>query len=261
MLRTRRWRFVALGALLFVSGMTFGPLANASHSWGGYHWARTANPFSLGVGDNVSAAWDGYLNEAISDWSVSPVLDLVKETGRAKSAKSCRATSGRIQVCNAFYGNNGWLGLAQIWLSGSHITQARAQMNDTYFSQSSYNTPAWRRLVMCQELAHDFGLDHQDENFGNPNYGTCMDYTSDPDGPPSNEHPNQHDYDQILSIYAHVDSFTTVGSTTAAQGAPQDVNRQDEWGRSQRYDSHGRPTEYERDFGGGKKVVTFVIWA
>jgi hypothetical protein len=30
-----------------------------------------------------------------------------------------------------------------------------------------------------------------------------MDYTSDPDGPPSNEHPNSHDLDQIASIYAH----------------------------------------------------------
>lgn len=51
--------------------------AAANHSWGGYHWARTSNPFTLKVGDNVSAAWDGYLDEAITDWSVSSVL---KET-------------------------------------------------------------------------------------------------------------------------------------------------------------------------------------
>ena len=59
--------------------------------------------------------------------------------------------------------------------------------------------------MICQEIAHDFGLDHQDENFSNPNLGTCMDYTSDPEGPPSNEHPNQHDYDQLESIYSHLD--------------------------------------------------------
>ncbi len=35
---------------------------------------------------------------------------------------------------------------------------------------------------MCQEIGHDFGLDHQDENFNNPNLGTCMDYTNDPLG-------------------------------------------------------------------------------
>lgn len=260
-MRTQRRLSVILAGILLTTGLGFVSVADANHSWGGYHWARTVNPFNLGVGDNVSAAWDGYLNEAISDWSVSSVLDLVKEAGGAKSAKSCRATSGRVQVCNANYGSTGWLGIAQIWLSGSHITQGRAQMNDTYFSQPAYNTPAWRRLVMCQEIAHDFGLDHQDETFDNPNLGSCMDYTNKPAGPPSNEHPNQHDYDQIVSIYSHVDSTTTVGSTTAARGASNEVGRQDQWGQARRYDSRGRPTVFERDFGGGKKVVTFVIWA
>jgi hypothetical protein len=32
--------------------------ASASHSWGGYHWARTANPFTIKLGDNVSGPWD-----------------------------------------------------------------------------------------------------------------------------------------------------------------------------------------------------------
>ena len=35
-----------------------------------------------------------------------------------------------------------------------------------------------------------------------------MDYTSNPLGPPSNEHPNQHDYDQLATIYTHLDSTT-----------------------------------------------------
>jgi hypothetical protein len=260
-MKTQRRLPVVLAAVLLSTGIGFAPVADASHSWGGYHWARTANPFSLGTGDNVSSAWDDYLNQAISDWSASSVLDLVKEAGGAKKAKSCRATSGRIEVCNANYGNTGWLGLAQIWISGLHITQGRTQLNDTYFNTATYNTPPWRRLVMCQEIAHDFGLDHQDENFDNPNLGTCMDYTSDPDGPPSNEHPNQHDYDEIVTIYGHLDSTTTVGSATAARGASQEVDRQDQWGRARRYDSRGRPSVYERDFGGSKKVVTFVIWA
>lgn len=93
------------------------------------------------------------------------MLDLSKVTGSTKNAKTCRPTSGLIEVCAASYGNNGWLGLAQIWISGTHITQGTAKMNDYYFNQSPYNTPAWRRLVVCQELAHDFGLNHQDENF------------------------------------------------------------------------------------------------
>ena len=69
------------------------------------------------------------------------------------------------------------------------------KLNDTYFNTSTYNTEAWRNLVSCQEVGHTFGLDHQDENFNNPNLGTCMDYTNDPS---SNQHPNQHDYDHLM---------------------------------------------------------------
>ena len=123
--------------------------------------------------------------------------------------------------------------------SGSHITQAVAKMNDTYFNTATYNSPAWRRLVMCQEIAHDFGLDHQDEDFDNANLGSCMDYTSDPDGPPSNEHPNAHDFAQIDDIYDHLDSTSTTsaralpGHAPAAMG-PIDLDSPGQWGRLMR---------------------------
>jgi hypothetical protein len=192
------------------------------------------------------------LDQAISDWNPSRVLDLTKVTGQAKG-KNCRPTSGRIEVCNARYGSNGWLGIANIWVTGgTHITQGTTRLNDTYFEQPQYNTPAWRRLVMCQEIAHDFGLDHQDENFGNSNLGSCMDYTSDPDGPPSNEHPNAHDFDQLESIYAHLDSFSTVGGAegflpdAVPSFAPaHQVSR----------------STFVQDLGGGRKLVTHVFWA
>ena len=81
--------------------------------------------------------------------------------------KTCKATAGRIEVCNSTYGKNGWLGIAQIWLSGGHISQGTVKLNDTYFKTAQYNTTAWRNLVSCQEVGHTFGLDHQDENFSN----------------------------------------------------------------------------------------------
>ena len=122
------------------------------------------------------------------------VLDLQKVAGRT-SGSTCQPTLGRIEAATPHTATNGWLGIAQIWTtSRSHITQAVTKVNDSYFNTANYNKPEWRRLVMCQEIAHDFGLDHQDENFDNPNLGTCMDYTSKPLGPPSNEHPNAHDY-------------------------------------------------------------------
>lgn len=240
----------------------------ATHSWGGYHWARTANPFNLKLGDNVTTDWDSYLAKASSDWSTptggaTKVLNTNVVPGQSKA--NCRPTSGRVEVCDKAYGNNGWLGLAQIWVSGLHITQATSKMNDTYFSTSPYNTPAWKQFVMCQEVGHTFGLDHQDTNFDNPNLGTCMDYTNDPsrnDGAGTNLQPNQHDYDELAIIYAHLDSFTTVGQTkgqAAQQAATANLENPGEWGRLVK--QSGRVAVYERDFGGGNKVFTFVIWA
>ena len=258
------YRFVLM-LVLVIALAAFPASVNANHSWGKYHWARTSNPFTLKLGDNVSTAWDSYLSTASSDWSASTVLNTSVVTG-STTGSTCAPTSGRIEVCNANYGSTGWLGVAQIWIARrSHITQGTAKMNDFYFNQAQYNTPAWRRLVMCQEIAHDFGLDHQDENFNNANLGSCMDYTSDPDGPPSNEHPNQHDFDQLVSIYTHLDKFTTVGAAAPADAPPgfanADVHAQENWGTKVRESADGHSALYVRDFGKGFQVFTFVFWA
>src|SRR3990167_11400010 len=102
---------VGLVAIVGLAGV-FGGSALANHSWGNYHWARTANPLTLKLGDNVTSAWDSYLRTASTDWSLSSVLDT--SVVSTLSNRNCRATLGRVEVCNRTYGNNGWLGLAQI---------------------------------------------------------------------------------------------------------------------------------------------------
>ena len=254
-----RWRtgsFVTLAVAIGFATVTF-----ADHSWEGYHWARTSNPFTLKVGDNVSSAWDLYLNEAISDWNASTVLQLTKVDGTGRP-RQCRPTAGRIEACSERYGNTGWLGIAQIWVNGLHITQATTKLNDTYFNTATYNKPEWRRLVTCQEIAHDFGLDHQDENFDNPNLGSCMDYTSNPIG---NEHPNEHDLDELEDIYSHLDSTTTVGASLPNAMPPAmgqiDFDTPAQWGKLVRSGGGGRVQMFEQDFGRGHRVITHVFWA
>jgi hypothetical protein len=130
------------------------------------------------------------------------------------------------------------------------------KVNDTYFNQAQYNTVAYRRLVMCQEVGHTFGLNHQDENQTNPNLGTCMDYTRNPVGPPSNEHPNAHDYAQLETIYSHTDSFNTPTRAVALAG-PSRAS----WGTLvEGRDGHGVAT-YVREHGHGTYTVTHVVWA
>lgn len=173
-------------------------------------------------------------------------------------------------MCSNRYGFNGWLGAAQIWISGSHITQGTVKVNDSYFNTATYNKAEWRSMVMCQEIGHTFGLDHQDETFDSPNLGTCMDYTNNPaggSGQLSNVKPNQHDYDQLEIIYSHAD--TTASVQSASRGSPSptgEANRSTgigtaEWGRLIRSTNGGRTERFELDLGGGHKVVTFVIWA
>ena len=211
----------------------------------------------------MTSAWDSYLNTAISEWSASTVLNLTRVPGGSRS-RNCKATTGRIEVCNGPYGSNGWLGVARISVSGTHITAATTRLNDSYFNTATYNTPPWRRLVMCQEVGHDFGLDHQDETFNNPNLGTCMDYTNDPDGGgsygPGNEKPNGHDYDQLETIYSHLDSFSTVGSFGAANGQDS-ANEPENWGQLIRSSRNGRVQIYELDLGRGRRIFTHVFWA
>jgi len=250
--------------LVFTAFVALPSLSYANHSWGNYHWARTSNPFNLKLGDNVSSAWDSYLAITSGDWSQSIVLDTtIVVPGGVTNPKNCKPTSGRVEVCATTYGNNGWLGLAQIWISGGHIVQGVTKLNDTYFKTVTYNKPAWRNLVMCQEVGHTLGLDHQDENFTNPNLNTCMDYTNNPD---SNQHPNQHDYDQLVAIYSHLESTTTVKQTTNSGKMPPamadlEISGPGQWGKLI-HSSHGGWKEtYELDFGGGHKIITHVIWA
>ncbi|MBI4099619.1 hypothetical protein HY440_01285 [Candidatus Microgenomates bacterium] len=236
--------------------------ASANHSWGGYHWARTANPFTLKLGNNTSGLWANMLATASSDWSQSTVLDTAIVPGGTK-ARNCRPTSGQDEICNANYGNTGWLGVAQIWITGgTHIYQGSVKNNDYYFGSSSYayNNTAEMQHVICQEIGHTLGLDHQSTDGSSLN--TCMDYyhnTSASDT--KSTHPNQHDYDELAIIYAHLDSFTTLVKTTKnlPAAATGDLSNPSEWGMMVRNDAH--ESVFERELGGGNKLLTFVTWA
>jgi hypothetical protein len=246
-------RLASIATALFAVAAVAAPAALANHSWNGYHWARQSNPFTIKLGDNVSGLWEGMLVTASGDWSQSTVLDTSIVAGGAKP-RNCRPTSGRVEVCNASYGNTGWLGVAQIWITGGvHITQGTVKNNDYYFGNSSYayNNTAEMQHVICQEVGHTFGLDHQDESGASLN--TCMDYyhnTSDADT--KSTHPNKHDYDELAIIYSHVDSTTTVGS--AAGSLPDAVPS---WSPA----SQVSESKYVDALPNGDSLVTFVLWA
>lgn len=267
------FRFMLMLVLVFALA-AFPISAGARHAWGKYHWARTANPFTIRVIDSMTTDWDDNLDQAMADWSQSTVLDLTKEAGNTDNAtrQNCVAVQGKVHSCNYTYGTTGWSGLAQIWLTtGNHIIQGTAKMNDTY---AAGYAEVSKQHIICQEIGHDWGLDHQSET--GADLDTCMDYADAFDNPS----PNQGDYDQLLCIYdpatkgltltagphrcrgtGHLDNFNSMTSNAQmpAGFANADVHAQENWG--EKVEDNGKFAVFVRDFGSGYKIVTFVTWA
>lgn len=258
----RRWMVFA-GGLAALGGLM--NVALASHSWGGYHWARKTNPFTLKLGNNLSSDdWKLRLGQASSDWNSGNTPVITALAAGQSNNKRCSMVAGTTQVCNSTYGRNGWLGLASIYITGGeHITQGSAKMNDTYFNTSTYNNPNERQHVMCQEIAHTFGLGHQSEDGSSQN--SCMDYFSNTGanaGSTLSTKPNQHDFDQLNTIYAHLDNTTTVAApATSPSSAAGDVSDDpNSWGRLVSQSRNGQSSTYEAHNRDGSKTVTHVYW-
>ncbi len=256
---------------LGVAAVAVTTVAHATHSWSGYHWARTTPQFTLKLGNNMTTAdWRAHLTQTSSDWNSgnSAVLTAIVA---GTAGKRCSMVAGTTQVCNGTYGSNGWLGLASINISGgTHITQGSAKMNDTYFNTSTYNNPNERLHVVCQEVAHTFGLDHQSTDGSSQN--SCMDYFSNTGANATSTlstKPNAHDFAQLNLIYAHLDSTSTVAMIAAqvaafsqgAAAAGRDISDDPQsWGQLVRQSANGRSSHYERENGDGSRNVTHVYW-
>ena len=244
--------------------VSFVAVTSATHSWGGYHWARTTPQFTLKLGNNLTTAdWRAHLSQTSSDWNSgnSAVLTAIVA---GQATKRCGMVAGTTQVCNGTYGNNGWLGLASINIASGtlHITQGSAKVNDTYFNTTTYNNPNEREHVMCQEVAHTFGLDHQSTDGSSLN--TCMDYFSNTGVNATSllsTMPNAHDFEELNIIYAHLDSSTTVAALTSIASSASDVTDDpNSWGQRVSQSANGRSSSYQNANRDGSLTLTHVYW-
>jgi hypothetical protein len=168
----------------------------ADHSWNSNHW-RSDNLAPTVVNRTTSSLYN--VPAAATEWSnlgtpIQPTLTTAKK--------------GNITVSEA--SNVFWLGLARIFIDGSgHITKGEVKLNTRLLR--AYG-PAAADHVLCQELGHVLGLDHNRTQLD-----TCMNDQA-PLG--SATSPNAHDTEQLNLIYNHSDTTGTTSSSSSTGAAP-----------------------------------------
>jgi hypothetical protein len=236
------------------------PSAAASHGWtynGKYvHWPHAGAEAQPVVVRSLSAEWSTPLNRAVAGWNRSAVLQASVVSGSLDGRSTCDYVAGRIRVCNAAYGATGWVGLTSVvWDSSGHILRARVKMNETYLKATSsgygyLNDPTAWREVLCHELGHAFGLDHQSSTSG-----SCLRPRISPSFVPK---PNAHDYGQLRTNYhaGRVDG-TTTSAATAETAEPAEPAGHDHRHGTDLPDGADH-TVRVRDLGNGETEATIV---
>jgi hypothetical protein len=181
-------------ALMFMVGLMVGSgVVLANHPWicsgtTAYHYSpRTVGYASAVAQSSVvrsASNYTGAFSGSVSLWDTTVVNLALSSTPK-------------LRLFYAAYGNTGWLGLASLTNvdSSCHILSANSKLNDTFLRDTSRYSQTAVNHVSCQEVGHTFGLNHNTTQTN-----TCMNDRILSAG----NQINQHDRDQLASIYAHV---------------------------------------------------------
>lgn len=174
----------------------------ASHQWGSYHWEKkNVDVLPVTIGDNHDATladWPNLFGDVAINWDFYSGLYL--------SVAVVPGGQGDIESFNDNYGDTGWLGIASISVKrgkNKHIVIGTSKVNDYYITLDGYygfDEPVEWQHVLCQEIGHTFGLDHNrnGDSGGTPD-DSCM---NDEQRPLIYPTPNVHDTEQLDLMYA-----------------------------------------------------------
>lgn len=91
--------------------------------------------------------WQDEFYDAVGDWNESPALTL--ELDRVDVDYDCNRVDGVMVVCNANFGETGWVGINQNEIKRGVIVSSVTKMNEFYLRNAEYEH---RRYTMCHEV-------------------------------------------------------------------------------------------------------------
>lgn len=218
------------------------------------HWPKTGAEAQVVVVESVASTssydLDLPLRRANARWkNQSDVIFSSVEVGSVAGRQACEFLPGKIRVCNFEHGTGGsWrnvVGLTSFFYNpeNGHISKAKVRLNDSYLEGTEQgfqylDDPLARQEVLCHELGHALGLNHQ--------ANSCLRSRIEP---ALRWYPNPHDYGQLETSYH-------AGSGEGAARSAVDHKRHDEPHVDQTHqDNHVLSV---RDAPNGEKEITFV---
>ena len=165
--------------------------------------------------NSLSPSLQPLLTSTVRTWEYgSPLHPAVAIDLKTEPTYGCPRSMNAIRVCDNDYGKTGWAGFeVAVSTSDGYIQMSQVRINRHYLTNQN---SIYHRYVMCHELGHAFGLDHQDENFNNENVGSCMDYTRNHQDSLA---PNVFDWQALLNIYGKLD-FNTISDSPTNSPTP-----------------------------------------
>ena len=138
-----------------LDGLDFGRFFDSDPKLGDnttYNWmSKLVEPDNGGLHltllNALDDTWQQEFEDAISDWQESPALTL--DPQRVEVDYDCNRVDGVMVVCNANFGETGWVGINENEISGDKILSSVAKMNEFYLRNAEYDH---RRYTMCHEV-------------------------------------------------------------------------------------------------------------
>eukprot|EP00956_Cyclotella_meneghiniana_P036415 scaffold125576_cov62-Cyclotella_meneghiniana.AAC.3 len=155
---------------------------NGTYVWREEYIQPNQGGLHLMIANALDDTWQDEFYDAVADWTESPALELTTE--RIDVDHNCTRIEGVMVVCNANFGDTGWVGINENELWDNVIYSSVSKMNEYYLRNADYG--------------HGFGLPHTDENPYNTDMGNCLDYTVTPD---NNLYPGQVNYQKLNGMY------------------------------------------------------------